>query len=245
MKYSVVTTFSPRGYEVYGRRMLRTFTQWWPDDVDLYVFYEGERPSDATDRAMWISLDKDQDRAEFIRTHNEPKQERVSNWQDYYTQCVVTYCHKVFAMTSVPVEKGRLFWIDGDTETIDFVTHDYLASLLPVGYICSFLDRPYKHTETGFLGFNLNEKWGRNFLRDLRRVYTSDDIMKLPEKHDCAAFDYVRAMYEEAAFKFYNLCPGAKGLDVFSQSPLHKVFRHNKGPRGKTQAYNHPMGVPV
>jgi hypothetical protein len=39
---AVVTTFSPRGYEVYGRRFIETFAKYWPDGpVRLFVYYEG------------------------------------------------------------------------------------------------------------------------------------------------------------------------------------------------------------
>ena len=64
---AVVTSFSPDGYELYGRKMLQTFARHWPADVKLYVYYEGDKPADASERAEWISLDKDEDRAAFRR----------------------------------------------------------------------------------------------------------------------------------------------------------------------------------
>ena len=38
---AVVTSFSPDGYELYGRRMVETFEKFWPADIKLYVYYEG------------------------------------------------------------------------------------------------------------------------------------------------------------------------------------------------------------
>ena len=66
MSVAVVTSFSPSGYDLYGKRMLDTFEKFWPHDVKLYVYYEGNKPEDATPRAEWISLDADQDRAAFM-----------------------------------------------------------------------------------------------------------------------------------------------------------------------------------
>ena len=40
MKYTVVTTFNAEGYNSYGRRMIDTFLQTWPQQVDLVVYTE-------------------------------------------------------------------------------------------------------------------------------------------------------------------------------------------------------------
>ena len=41
MKYTVCTTFNASGYEKYGRRMIQTFLQAWPSEVQLVVYAEG------------------------------------------------------------------------------------------------------------------------------------------------------------------------------------------------------------
>jgi hypothetical protein len=41
MKFSVVTTFNSTGYQSYGKRMIETFAQNWPGNVDLLVYTEG------------------------------------------------------------------------------------------------------------------------------------------------------------------------------------------------------------
>ena len=40
MKYAVVTTFNASGYERYASRMIDTFLQNWPKEIDLYVYTE-------------------------------------------------------------------------------------------------------------------------------------------------------------------------------------------------------------
>jgi hypothetical protein len=40
MKYAVVTTFNASGYERYASRMIDTFLQNWPQEIDLYVYTE-------------------------------------------------------------------------------------------------------------------------------------------------------------------------------------------------------------
>ena len=40
MKYAVVTTFHQAGYKQYGQRMIQTFLDTWPAEIDLYVYAE-------------------------------------------------------------------------------------------------------------------------------------------------------------------------------------------------------------
>lgn len=232
----VVTTFSEKGYRVYGKRMIASFDLYWPKDVKLYVYYEGAKPQDASERAQWFSLDEDQDRARFMLNHKDIE-ERPGD----YRFRVVRYSHKVWAQTSAPRDR-YLIWLDGDTETQNKVTDDLLKQVLPPdGKVAAYLARPYhRHTETGFISYNMNSCAG-DFLDEFRRLYTSGDITTLPEWHDCAGFDFVRRRFERAGHRFHNLCPGAYGLNVFEQSPLAKFVRHNKGPARKDQEYGDPM----
>ncbi len=230
---SVVTTFSPKGYEVYGRKMIEAFAEHWPEDIKLYAFHEGDKPKGASERAIWVSLDSDKDRETFIREHADKDQR-----EDYRFR-PVRYSHKVFAQTAAPRD-GYSIWLDGDTITQNKVTDDILTDILPPeGKIASYLGRPYyRHSETGMIGYG---PIASPFLAEMRRVYTSGEVFKLPEWHDCAVFDHVRRKFERLGHRFHNLCPNAYGLNVFEQSPLAKVIRHNKGPDRKVRAYGDPM----
>ena len=41
MKYTVVTTFNKKGYDLYGKRMINSFIRNWPSEITLYVYAEG------------------------------------------------------------------------------------------------------------------------------------------------------------------------------------------------------------
>ncbi len=235
MSYAVVTTFSPKGYEVYGRRMIESFAAFFPEDVALHAYHEGEKPSDASPRAVWRSLEDDKDRAKFMAQHTDSKDKDYRKWP-------VRYCHKVFAMTSAPRETDHLIWLDGDSEAFAKVNHDMLALVCAdPGQAGSYLGRPYfRHTETGFWSVRKNN-CGWDFLDELRRTYTLGELFNLSEWHDCMAFDYVRRKFERAGHRFKNLCPGARGLRVFEQSPLKDFITHNKGPDAKLRNYGDDM----
>lgn len=235
MTFSVVTTFSPKGYEVYGSHMIETFAAFWPDDVKLHVYYEGDKPSDASDRAEWHCLDYDRDRERFMAEHSD------LNPKDY-RQCPVRYSHKVFAMTGAPRETDHLIWLDSDCETFAPVKPLHLNEICAgLGKVGSYLGRPYaRHSETGFLSFRMNNS-GDDFLDEFRRVYTSGELFELPELHDCMAFDFLRRRYERSGHRFSNICKGAHGLRVFEQSPLKNFIQHHKGAVRKENTYGDHM----
>lgn len=236
MNYAVVTTFSPKGYEVYGRRFIESFARYWPDDVRLYAYYEGAvPPSDASPRAIWLSLEHDKDRAAFMARYKDTEQHD-------YRKCAVRYSHKVWAITSAPRDVENLIWLDGDCETFAQVAPWMIQNACAEpGQVGSFLGRPYhRHTETGFWSVRM-KNCGADFLDEMRRMYTSGDVYNLSEWHDCMVFDFVRRKLERAGYRFRNICPDAKGLSVFEYSPLNGFIRHNKGPERKGAAYGDRM----
>jgi hypothetical protein len=86
-RVAVITTFSPRGYEVYGKRFIESFAKYWPDSpVRLFIYYEGVKPSDAVSWADWRSLDDDADRLKFMAQFQDPT-DHV--WD--YTKGIVKY----------------------------------------------------------------------------------------------------------------------------------------------------------
>jgi uncharacterized Rossmann fold enzyme len=235
---AVVTSFSPDGYELYGRRMVETFEKYWPADVKLYVYYEGEKPEAASDRAEWVSLDKDEDRAAFMAANKDHP-------TDYNLQ-PVKFSHKVFAVTSAPRDTDWLIWLDGDVETIAPVTHEFLKSMYPDDIVAAYMGRQWwNHTECGFVAYRLDDD-GKRFLDDFRLMYTTGEIMEIGpyrgrlQRHDCVAFDLLREAYEQEGHSFHDLGEVHKGpdLDVMSFTPLARVMYHYKGKR-KTQAGNY------
>ena len=43
-KLAVVTTFPPNRWIAYAKRMLQSHVDFWPDDVVLHAYHEGDRP---------------------------------------------------------------------------------------------------------------------------------------------------------------------------------------------------------
>jgi hypothetical protein len=128
-----------------------------------------------------------------------------------------------------------MYWIDADSLTFDDVTHDLLERVLPGGFYTDYLGRNNTHPECGFMGFDLDHAYNREFMEFWRQLYDEDLVFDLPEWHDSYVYDMTRKAYQ------------AKGLitafDVrddrdndhhpFVNSPLGEAMDHLIGPRRK------------
>lgn len=230
---NAVTTFSPEGYELYGRKCIASFVKYWPADVGLYIFIE--KPLDignlipiCRSNIHVKDLADETDILSFLADFSWHP--RMNHPTDYRFQGI-RFAHKVFAMTAPCLPNdGIRVWLDADTETTKPIDRDYLARCFPSeDEICAYLGRTqWHHSETGWLAFDL-DKAGVVVLNGLRHVYISGQIATLNETHDAWAFDFVRAGLLDTNLKFKNLSPNAVGLDAWRYSPLGERMIHRKG----------------
>lgn len=225
MKYACVTTFSPQGYELYGKRFLESYVEHW--DVPIWVYYEGVSPPEFEhDLITWVSLDDDKERRAFIKEH----QKRCDHATDYRFK-IVNFCHKIFALTDPKrldeVATDNWIWLDADIETLAAVDEAFLDEVCPTGFVGSYLGRTdWHHSECGFVSYNRNYG-GFVFLSELRDIYTSGRILEYDEHHDSYIFDQAREGW------WYNLSEGVGGMHVFDDSILGTRMKHYKGPLRK------------
>lgn len=225
MKFASITTFSPQGYKLYGKRFLETYVKHW--DVPIWVYYEGENPPEFEHQLItYVPLDEDEERKKFIETH----QERCNEATNYRFK-IVNFSHKVFALTDpkrlAAVETENWIWLDADIETISPVDDKFLESVCPDGFVGSYLGRcDWNHSECGFVCYNRNYG-GFEFLATLRDIYTSGKILEFAEHHDSFIFDQVRTGW------WYNISAEIPGMHVFDDSVLGTKMKHHKGPLRK------------
>lgn len=226
MKILVVTSWSPIGYELYGKRFLDTASR-WPNNMELHVV-------------------SDQDLAEmeefrsFMDRHADRKMDPSLPGYDY-RQDLCRFAHKIFALKSglkraLEFDFDYLIWLDGDTETIQEPTKEFLAEICPEDQDGALLSRVESapHPECGFMSFNLR-RLGADFLHSFIGFYESDKVLELSELHDSHAFmAMVVAHSGHRKSDWKDLCPkgvGPYGLDAFEGSILNAFFVHKKGNR--------------
>ena len=235
-----VTTFSKRGYDVYGERFVESFLVHWP--IPLVVFHESQECPVVHERLIWLNLDECPDRAAFIKRNSTP--EKVGDWTNPNMQSI-RFCHKVFAITDprIPDSNWRI-WLDADVETVAPVTTQALDAMCPPDKRLSFLGRLDKtwgkepHAECGFVGYRTGDENVRRMLEHMRHTYTSDYLYQMGHCnwHDGAVFEAAKDAYVPEDY-WHNLSPGLCGLHVWPHTVLGKYLVHHKGIQRKQKAY--------
>lgn len=260
-----VTSFSPAGYQEYGRRFLETFVQFWPKDALLAVFHEEQRPPIDDPRILYFNLLEDRDLQDFmVRFGGDPAARGVSKVGGEMVRNfrfdALRFAPKVFALTSpvLPTSSWRV-WIDADVETVKKIPDTFFSKLLrDEKSVAMYLGRPrevFPTSECGFVAYRGGTEAGRQFLIDFRLNYTTGKVFDMPEWHDSFVFDILRRAYEEVGCTFKNLAAeyyaGLKGDLSFEEhghpwphTRLGEYLVHNKGPQGKEKAIGHTVARP-
>lgn len=256
MRYTVITTFHQAGLEQYGQRMIDTFEQHWPADVDLIVLAENCTPRTTRPNTRVVDLlEASPDLRAFVKRHeNNPLAHGkagppdVFNPKKQFRWDAVRFCYKVFAKSVAAdmIDSGWMIWIDADTVTHTPVSKQFLDSVCPSTTMISYLGRGEKyHSECGWVAYNLDAPECRQFVRDFVDMYNSDAIFKEREWHDSYIFDVLRKQIQDRN-RFHNLNPSwdDKGLagHPFINSELGKHMDHVKGDR-KVQGHSKPKEV--
>lgn len=256
MKYTVITSFHKEGLKQYGQRMIRTFEQHWPTEVDLIVCAENCQPNVTRSNSRIYDLMQVSNKCRaFVERHrNNPLAHgqagppEVWNPKKAFRWNAVRFAYKVFsvALCADNLSSGWMIWLDADTHTHSTVPIDWLIKVCPDSAMISYLGRGEKyHSECGWVAYNLDHPETRNFIRDFVGMYNTDRIFEEREWHDSYIWDIVRKQYHSNN-NFYNLNPSYndKGLagHPFINSELGLYMDHVKGDR-KTYGHSKPKEV--
>lgn len=243
MRYTVVTSFSPSGWELYGKNFVDTFKQHWPEPVHLICAWEGQAPR--ADLNGFDLMETEPARSFYARHQGDPivagkvphpNWPWGKKWKTYnFKFDAWRFSHKVFALTAAArfVEGGKLYWLDGDTYTKEPVSLKLLDDVLPDDCSISYLPRPdYTHSECGFMGFNLEHLETRAFLQAFEDTYATDDFFNIETWHDSFVFDTLVARYRP---KVFHLKHNSRA-QPFDHSVLGQYMTHLKGRRKHGEA---------
>jgi hypothetical protein len=230
--FHAVTTCSKLGYEQYGKRMLESLRQFWPDKVDVTLY--SEDVPDAKPLPDWLH--------EFKARHAKNKAANGKGshgrfmGQYNYRFDAVRFAHKTAAVIDaaerMTAERSAdvLIWIDADTVTHAPVTVEFLRSLSPsTGDDIAWLWRTKTYPECGFYMLNLTKPSVAQLIREWKALYTSDMLFQLPEWHD----SYVlKELVRSLGCNWTSLSgDSANTSHPFVNGPLGAVMDHMKGAR--------------
>ena len=207
MKYTVVTTFNADGYNTYGRRMIDTFLQTWPQQVELIVYAEGcavdQLASNLVVRDIGIvsELTAFKQKWQGVPKANgdifaDPVRSKRKDAAKPFKWNAIRFAHKTYSIfhCAQNVNTDVLIWMDADTICHSKITVEDLDRLCSAQYELCFLGRRKKYSECGLYSMKLHSKGIKRFLKEFQRMYDDADqgIFLLDEWHDSFVFDAVR-----------------------------------------------------
>ena len=206
-KFSVVTTFNADGYNRYGQRMIETFLQNWPQEVELIVYTEdcGVRESAPNlvlrDIAILSDLSAFKQKWQNVPKANgnissDPVRSLRKDAGKGFKWNAIKFAHKTYSIfhCAQTVNTDILIWMDADTVCHSKITLKDLDRLCQSQYELCFLGRRKKFSECGLYSMQLGTKGIKRFLKEFQRMYddAENGIFLLDEWHDSFVFDAVR-----------------------------------------------------
>jgi hypothetical protein len=237
---TVVTSFSPAGWNLYARGFVDSFYEHAPAEATLLSYWEGTRPRYEGLLPGYSLLDIEPS-ASFLARHKgnlvvagrlegsapwagKAKREHYSYRHDAYK-----FARKVFAVADAArrQERGRLFWIDADVVVKKTIPLSFFEAILPAEASLSYLHRPLSYPELGFVGYNLERIETHAFLTAYEAEYSEDVFMRRRCWDDCNVFADLVAELRPAVHHI----PNTSNAQPFDNSELARYMVHLKGRR--------------
>ena len=225
----LVTSFSPQGYEAYGKSMLESAFQNFKGSIIAYYDEEPEE-CNKVEGVIYADLTKTYGFRTFLGYIDRSPVFSGKTPAGYnYNYDARKFSKKVFAQLDVlKPNTGKVLWVDSDSLITKPLTEEFVSSLFN-GKALSYLGRAGFHTETGFVGFDTDKHDFPKFLEKYTECYRKGRIFTLQRWHDCAAFDWA---LEQSGASANNLSPNWKmgdDLDVMPSTVLSGYILHMKG----------------
>lgn len=251
---TVITGWSPSGWDEYGRLFVHTFERYWPADVALISYVETPPPPTELPRTKrWREfrlLDTIPEARKTLAFYDNPQArgrvpapswkrgalEAGYNWRfDAWK-----FCRQGLIPLAAAQQLDRgdlLLWLDGDVQTTRAVPAGFIETLLPVGYDVAYLGREPKHSEIGFQLYRIPH--AVPMLAEFQSLFVTGGILREQEWHSAYAWDIARV---RSGVRAHNLTPGGSG-HVWQSSVLERYMTHNKGDRKIAAARAYFTGI--
>lgn len=233
----VITSFNEVGYKQYGKAFIESWKQHAPPAIGLTVYYEGEN-FEFTEGISWHPIEEVEFLADFMPSLVFPIQHGIVG-ENYDVWFDARHARKVF-MEAYACRKygGKVFWMDSDTIIEKDIPESFFDRMLPDDKFSCYLGRDgWYFTESGFLGFNMNHKIAKSFIKNYVHMFIAGTFLANAIHgrlcwNDCGGFDAIRHMCGNGD-EFVNL---AKDVPQGTMHPLQNCevgtyLTHLKGNR--------------
>lgn len=227
MSTKVITTFSIDGYELYGKRMVSTWIQYWPKDFELIVYTEGFTLEEKDPRITEIDINQACPSLQIFKDNSLKLIESKNKKTESRVKKAIRWAHKVYAIShALNYKCDYLMFLDGDTYTLNYVPSTIAADLVNDKLFAVHFETIQRmtHFETGLLSVNMRH-FQINILRnELQKGYDNLEIHSLPKPWDGFWFAY---LYEKFNLDVRNLA--IKHYGVFANPLVKNILAHAAG----------------
>ena len=249
-KFTVLTTFNQQGLQLYGQRMINSFLDRMPNEIDLYVYAERCSPYIRKSERNVIVIDHENALPEMKafkeRYANDPRangkgpDNKRLDARKAFKWDAIKFCNKVYAVCNAARRAKKegsdiLIWMDADSYVHTEMPIAFLEKFVPHDKFLSFLGRGHKYTECGWYSINLQHEHCDSFIDEFQRMYddAENGIFKEKEWHDSYIFDVVRRWHEgKYGVQNKDISSGIQGEGhPLINSELGQWFDHMKGDR--------------
>lgn len=256
----VVTTFPENRWDIYAKRMLQSHIDFWPDDVKITAYYEGQTPNLIHPKIEYVNIEEAN--PELVKFKTRHKNDPVANGEieeikggvrrlpeagnndkgkGSYLWDAVRFAHKTFAVDHAikNINVDYILWLDADTYTFRNIPKSFVTDLLPSDKLVNYLGRGDKYPECGWVCYNRRHLLLNRFMKTWTDMYINDTIFNEIEWHDSYVFWQVLKRVAPNDGVDIGKGAGAKGHHIFINSVLGAYVDHMKGKRkakGKSSA---------
>lgn len=232
--YNVLTSFNEKYWKELAKENVQFLDKHWPLNYQINLYHQLPNIDHEifSERVKWYDLYKSCPElpifAETWKDH--PNANGSGNKKNSFRWNAIKFVHKTFAIWHAAKQQktGWLIWLDCDATLFKKIDDSFLKTICPEKYSISFMGRPGKYSECGFIGFNLNHPETTIFLNEWENLYISGKFIDLSETHDSWTFDYIRKQKDQSLFFNVN-SKAITNKNPFSQSLLGSYFAHAKG----------------
>jgi len=240
--FRVVTTQHKPYYDLIGKECIQSFLKYWPKEVSIELWAENFEPDITDPRLIIKDFNKINPRFEnfkqlmFSSTTNDKVLSKKTFWLKGHV-----------VLTALETFDSDVFiWLDSDVITHNYVTIEYLNSLIPEDTLA--VDVPAggkgrdKEAETGFFGLNLKMKESKSVIDYYREYHTTLKMLDTPRYMETSVW---WSAIKNSGAKANHLKTSKDHLMPFMYTELAQYMRHwvaqknkanySKGSREKTQ----------
>lgn len=191
MTITITTTFSEKNYKDYAHYFMASLEKYLDDNIKVTVYTDSPL-FENTDN--WTNLILANESPNLVQFKSRNASRYVPEGTKGFLFDAVRFSHKSYCIidSARKCTTDKLIWLDADTEILSKISEDYLNSHLTNGNFVSYLGRPDRYTETGWLAFDMNNIHASRFFDRWEWYYNTDEIYKLPAQLDCHVFDAVK-----------------------------------------------------